>query len=132
MIKTFNACKKSAFIFFILITILLSSCSKNNTPYNLNRTKIKEIRGTTQMTTPVKTVSIPKESFENFFNKTDALQLKSKNKKNDIKGWQYYFVITYENGETVSISLLENQATIDGYAYNMTNYNADDFSVFFN
>lgn len=83
------------------------------------------------MSDPVKNVVITKENAERFLNQVEELCLLPKDTDDNKKGWEYLFVVKYDDGSTTSISLSEEKIKIDGIVYKTTLYHSDDFLTYF-
>ena len=120
------------FVFAVVLFVLLGCSSKQNSEYyKFNRAGITEIEGTSLMSEDVNNKVIPTEKVEEILNKIEELYLKPAN-ENDIKGWQYLFVVKYNDGSNIVLSLSEQQVKIDGEFYATTLYNSNDFLIYFN
>ena len=129
--------KKLLCIVVALFMLALLGCSSSSPDkqtddyYRVNRTGITEVIGTSQMFDPVKNFILPSVSVEKLLKQIDDLCLQPTGIDDDKKGWEYYFVIKYDDGSTVSITLSEGRVTIDGEIYKTTLYQSNDFAVYF-
>lgn len=129
--------KKLACFAIAMLLFVLSGCSSqqpnNQTDdyYKFNRAGISEIEGTSQMSDPVKNVVITKENAESFLNQVEELCLQPTGTNDNSKGWEYLFVVKYDDGSTTSITLSEGKIDIDGKVYKTTLYRSNDFSTYF-
>ena len=120
------------FVFAVVLFVLLGCSSKQNSKYyKFNRAGITEIEGTSLMSEDVNNKVIPTEKVEEILNKIEELYLKPAN-GNDTKGWQYLFVVKYNDGSNIVVSLSEQQVKIDGEFYTTTLYISNDFLIYFN
>lgn len=99
--------------------------------FEFSRDGITEVTGTSQMSDPVANVVLPKSSVEKLLNQIEELCLQPTDADDDKKGWEYLFVVKYDNGSTISISLSEENIKIDGNVYKTTQYKSNDFLVYF-
>lgn len=129
--------KKIVCFALAIMLFVLSGCSSqqpNNEAgdyYKFNRAGIAEIEGTSQMSDPVKNVVITKENAESFLNQVEELCLQPTGTIDNSKGWEYLFVVKYDNGNTTSITLSEGKIDIDGKIYKTDLYQSNDFLEYF-
>ncbi|MBR3337327.1 MAG: hypothetical protein IKG26_09895 [Bacillus sp. (in: Bacteria)] len=121
-------------VFLTLVLVLsISSCRLENTnTFNLNVDEIKEIVGTSQMSDPVITKTFTDdETIGEITNVVNSLNLTNTNNVGELKGWQYYFVVRYSNGEEITLAFSENNILIDGVVFNTSKYNPSSFGSCF-
>lgn len=123
--------KKALCIAFAVLMLLLASCTSGDGYYKFEREGITEIKGITTMTEKVKEVTVSAEKTEQLLNQLESLNLEKTGEKNEFKGWEYSFTVSYGDGKTVLVSLSEKAAVIDGYVYNTSLYSADDYLNYF-
>lgn len=99
--------------------------------YKVDRTGVTEVTGTSQMSDPVAKVVLTGNNIEKFLKQIDELYLQPTDADDDKKGWEYFFVVKYDNGSSIQISLSEGKVTIDGKVYKTTLYRSNDFSTYF-
>ena len=99
--------------------------------FEFNRNGITEVTGTSQMSDPVVTVVLTKSNVEKLLNQVEELCLLPADADDNKKGWEYLFVVKYDDGSTTSISLSEEKIKIDGKVYQTTLYKSNDFSAYF-
>ena len=130
--------KKILCIVLAMFIFVLSGCSSASSPenkddyYNVNRTGITEVTGTSQMSDPVMKVVLTGNDVEKFLKQIDELRLQPTGTNDDTKGWEYYFVVKYDDGGTTSITLSEEKIEIDGKVYKTTLYQSNAFLTYFN
>ena len=129
--------KKLLCIVLAMFICVLSGCSSASSPenkddyYKVNRTGITEVTGTSQMSDPVMKVVLTGNDVEKFLKQIDELCLQPTGTSDNAKGWEYLFVVKYDNGSTASITLSEGKIDIDGKVYKTDLYQSNDFSVYF-
>lgn len=129
--------KKTLCIVVALFIFALTGCS--STPrneytdnyYKFNRKGITEVTGTSQMSDPIKNAAIPMENVEGLLNKIEELCLQPTDAESDVKGWEYLFVVKYDDGHITQISLSDKLVKIDGVFYKTTLYHSNNFLEFF-
>lgn len=99
--------------------------------FEFNRNGITEVTGTSQMSDPVVNVVLPKSSVEKLLNQVEELCLLPTDDDDNKKGWEYLFVVKYDDGSTTSVSLSEEKIKIDEKVYETDLYQSNDFSVYF-
>ena len=99
--------------------------------YKIDRTGVTEITATSQMSDPVANVVLTGTDVENFLNQIDELCLQPTGTSDTTKGWEYYFVVKYDDGGTTSITLSEGKIEIDGQVYMTDLYQPSAFSTYF-
>ena len=122
--------KKIGCFLLAMVFLALSGCSASQKTV-LPHEGIAEITGTSQMTAPVRTAVLSAGQTEEFLTRIEGLGLEPTGEKNDRKGWEYFFVLRYEDGRSISIVLSEEAAVIDEVVYRAARYRADDFSSYF-
>lgn len=121
-----------------VLLFVLSGCStpqphnQTNNFYTFDHTGIVEITATSQMSENVNNIVVSEENIEALLNKLDSLCLTPVDDGKKFKGWQYLFVIEYDDGNIIKISLSEEQVNINGQIYTTTLYHSDDFLTYFN
>lgn len=117
----------------LVLAISISSCSLENTnTFNLNADEIKEIVGTSQMSDPVITKTFTDdETIGEITNVVNSLNLTNTNNVGELKGWQYYFVVRYNNGEEITLAFSENNILIDGIVFDALSYDPKLFYPYF-
>ena len=121
-------------VFLTLVLVLsISSCRLENTnTFNLNADEIKEIVGTSQMSDPVITKTFTDdETIGEITNVVNSLNLTNTNNVGELKGWQYYFVVRYSNGEEITLAFSENNILIDGIVFDALSYDPKLFYPYF-
>lgn len=99
--------------------------------YKIDRTGVTEVTGTSQMSDPVAKVVLTGTDAENFLKQIDELCLQHTGTSDNTKGWEYFFVVKYDDGGTTSITLAEKKIDIDGKVYKTSLYKSDDFAMYF-
>lgn len=122
--------KKIGCFLLAMVFLALSGCSAFQKTV-FPREGIAEITGTSQMTAPVRTAVLSAGQTEELLTRIEGLGLEPTGEKNDRKGWEYSFVVRYEDGREISIVLSEETAVIDEVVYRAARYRADDFSAYF-
>ena len=125
---------KKLCVFLTLVLVLsISSCRLENTnTFNLNADEIKEIVGTSQMSDPVITKTFTDdETIGEITNVVNSLNLTNTNNVGELKGWQYYFVVRYSNGEEITLAFSENNILIDGIVFDALSYDPKLFYPYF-
>ena len=117
----------------LVLAISISSCSLENTnTFNLNADEIKEIVGTSQMSDPVITKTFTDdETIGEITNVVNSLNLTNTNNVGELKGWQYYFVVRYSNGEEITLAFSENNILIAGIVFDALSYDPKLFYPYF-
>ena len=129
--------KKLLCIVLAMFIFVLSGCSAVSSPenkddyYKVNCTGVTEVTGTSQMSDPVKNVVLSSENIERLLKQIDELCLQPTGTSDNTKGWEYLFVIKYDDGGTTSITLSEGKIEIDGKIYKTTLYKSSDFLSYF-
>lgn len=114
----------------ILVTLCLVGCS--NSEYHIEKNLIKEISGTEQLSGDFNNVILNNNDIDVFIDNIERLHLKKTLKKSEIEGGKdFFFIINYEDGKQESISLSNNEVTINRYIYRTNLYNKDNFITFF-
>lgn len=118
---------------FLLVFILVGCSSKNDkTIYKFERTNVIQIETTTTMKSEVSTINIKEEDYDKLFDSLDELELTISDFNDNVKGYEFYFRIIYENENEILVSLLgEELVNIDGTFYETSLYNSNNFIVFF-
>ena len=122
--------KKIGCFLLAMVFLALSGCSAFQKT-GLPRDGIAEITGTSQMSDPVRTAVLSAGQAEEFLTRIEGLGLEPTGEKTDQKGWEYSFVVRYEDGRSISIVLSEEAAVVDEVVYRAARYRADDFSSYF-
>ena len=71
------------------------------------------------------------ETIGEITNVVNSLNLTNTNNVGELKGWQYYFVVRYSNGEEITLAFSENNILIDGVVFNTSKYNPSSFGSCF-
>ena len=95
------------------------------------RDGITKITAKSQMTDPLKTADIKPSDFDALLSKIESLCVEPLDIKEPYFGWEYYFLIEYENSEPVLVTSLVNQIKVDGVYYSAPHYTPSVFEDYF-
>ena len=129
--------KKLLCIVIAIFILALTGCSpaasdeKTDGYYKFEGIGITEIVGTSTMSDPVVKVVLTNANAEMLLKQLDALYLQPTNIDDDTKGWEYFFLIKYDDGSTTSVTLSEGKINIDGKVYKTNLYRSSDFLSYF-
>ena len=99
-------------------------------PYKIKRNTISKIEGNKQGSSDK--IELSDTAAESLLDIIDGFNPKATDWYNYKKGgWHYFFTVYYEDGSKSVISINYSDITIDGYIYDVDNYNYEIFSNFF-
>lgn len=126
-------------IMLMIFAFSLISCSaksdKGEQKLDIDVNDIVKITVKTQMTdTPPEETEISESDWAALADKLNAIELAEKigmDKQETKHGWQYLFAIESKDQSMLHISFLEDEATMNGISYKISNYHPDDFLYLF-
>ncbi len=93
-------------------------------------TDVKAITAMSQTTENLRTEDVPVEMQSRLVEMLNSIK-KKKVKMDDFGGWQYSFVIEFENAPNMNISIMDNIMTVSGEHYEIRGYEPVDFDFLF-
>ncbi len=115
-------------VVLIVAAALLASCAGG---YDFKKSGVASVKGTSQMEESVKTVELTGKKADLLIKRLSKLKLRETGAENELKGWEYYFLITYSDGTETAVTLSSKQAVVDGFVCETDKYSPSDFEEFF-